>query len=78
MSMTLKLECDGQCGAFIETERFRRWFRSFDGKGWGWGVWEETEVKDLIPEGWQGLDPYTGMTYCPTCWAEIIGDENAA
>ena len=31
-------------------------------------------VVDLIPDGWMVSDPYTHLTYCPTCWAQIDAD----
>ena len=74
MVMTLRLVCDGQCGAEVETERFRREFHSFNGRGFGFGQYVETTKEVLVPKGWVDLDPYTGCTYCPECWAEITAD----
>lgn len=31
-------------------------------------------IPDLAPEGWMVYDPYTGCTYCPTCWDSIEND----
>jgi len=78
MTTKLLMSCDG-CHIKTTSEKwFSRTFRSFDGKGWGLGVWEETEAKDIVPNGWILMDPYTGCTYCPKCWAEIeAGDETA-
>lgn len=28
-------------------------------------------IKNSAPEGWVAFDPYTGVCYCPKCWAEI-------
>lgn len=30
-------------------------------------------IRAAGPEGWQMCDPYTHATYCPACWAEIMG-----
>ncbi len=35
----------------------------------------ETPVTDATPAGWVMFDPYTAGTYCPSCWADIEGDE---
>ena len=29
-------------------------------------------VEEVAPEGWIADDPYTGATYCPECWADIM------
>ena len=29
---------------------------------------------DLTPDGWMVSDPYTHLTCCPTCWAQIDAD----
>lgn len=34
---------------------------------------EPVRAIDTVPEGWVLFDPYTGCTYCPTCWQEIEG-----
>ena len=77
MTTRLKLACDG-CSATIETSYFKRTFHSVSGKSWGFGHWETTSIDDLVaPTGWQWCDPITGCTYCPKCWAEIIGEDAA-
>lgn len=32
-------------------------------------------IESAAPEGWMPFDPYTGMTYCPACWASIEAGE---
>jgi len=71
MTTKLKLVCDGQCGAEIESRHFRREFHGVTGKPWGFGRWQTDTPNDVCPDGWQWMDPYTGCTYCPECWAEI-------
>lgn len=46
-------------------------FHSFNGKGHGFGVRRETRVSEICPAGWIPFDPYTQVTYCPACWADI-------
>ncbi len=71
MSVKIKFECDG-CQATADGKRSaRRHFESFDGKGWGFGVWKHDQIFDLTPDDWIAFDPYTGCCYCPKCWAEI-------
>ena len=48
-----------------------RKFRSVNGRGYGFGTYHTTEIEDIAPEGWVPFDPYTQVTYCPDCWAEI-------
>lgn len=73
MSVFVTFECDG-CS---ETDRVpvpHRKFHSFDGKGYGFGVWEEKGLKDVIPDGWVYPDPFTGCCYCENCWGGIISE----
>lgn len=28
----------------------------------------------VAPDGWIAHDPFTSATYCPVCWAEILGE----
>ena len=69
MSVTVTYECGG-CFA-TEKRLLHRHFRSFDGKGWGFGVYEFDTPQSVAPDGWQVFDAYTGACYCPKCWAEI-------
>lgn len=71
MAVKITLSCDG---CHVETGPHRllhREFHSFSGRGHGFGVWKEPTLDDAVPDGWVRSDPYTGCTYCPTCWAEI-------
>ena len=72
MTVRITLSCDG---CHVETGPHtvpHRQFRSFNGKGYGFGVWQHPTLDDApFPEGWVRSDPYTGCTYCPECWAEI-------
>lgn len=76
MSVYITLSCDG---CHVETGSHRlphRKFRSFSGKGHGFGVWEYPTLDDVkFPEGWLMSDPFTGCTYCPKCWAEITAPQ---
>ena len=73
MSVQVIFHCNG-CFAKAEgTDRLRVTFRSFSGR-FGRVVATNT-VADITPEGWIAYDPYTFCTYCPKCWAQVIGDE---
>lgn len=75
MTIRIILSCDG---CHIDAEPCNlphRKFNSFSGKGYGFGVWTNPGIEDVpFPEGWVPVDPYTGCTYCPKCWAEIEGE----
>lgn len=73
MTVNITLSCDG-CHEETGPHRLpHREFRSFDGKGHGFGVWVHPTLEDVpIPEGWLMSDPYSGCTYCPVCWADIM------
>ncbi len=78
MTTTLKMTCNG-CDAVCETKPIRKDFQSFDGKGHGFGVWRMPDIEAVVEAtGWQWSDPYTSCTYCPKCWAEIVGKTDAA
>lgn len=72
MSVTVTFHCGG-CDAKVEgTKPLRREFRSFSGRGYGFGAsMPSNTVEDVCPEGWMAYDPYTYCTYCPECWASI-------
>lgn len=76
MTVNIHLTCDG-CFAETGPHRLpRREFRSFDGKGYGFGVWHDYGIDDVpFPDGWLYSDPVTCCTYCPECWAEIVSDQ---
>ncbi len=71
MTTKLHMTCDGCHMETTSKKWLSRTFHSVNGKGYGFGVWEKTTPEDIKPEGWVILDPYTGCTYCPECWAEI-------
>lgn len=74
MSVRLTFDCNG-CDAKAEgTDRLRKRFHSFSGRGYGLGVYVIDDIETVTPEGWVAFDPYTQMTYCPECWAEIDSD----
>lgn len=77
MGVRLQLDCDG-CFAMTILPLGRREFFPFNGKGHGFGVWKNPSIEEAIaPSGWVWNDPFTGCTYCPSCWNEIVdGDEN--
>ena len=78
MKVTLHFSCMG-CFATEEVKgELKREFRSFSGRGYGFGthhlVWPNLD--EVTPDGWVAFDPYTSVTYCPTCWASIENDED--
>jgi hypothetical protein len=60
-------------GCFTEEEVVcpAREFRSLNGRGFGFGHWLYPQIKNLAPAGWMAFDPYTGCTYCQSCWKGI-------
>ena len=62
-------ECGG-CDATAEGRLWRK-FRSFSGRSYGFGTYHTTTPQEAAPEGWIAFDPYTQVTYCPDCWADI-------
>lgn len=78
MSTKIKLNCDG-CDAETETARISKTFVSVSGRGYGRGSWRNPSIDDAVePTGWVWSDPCTSCTYCPSCWAEIAGDDDKA
>lgn len=74
MSTTIHMRCGG-CAAEKEVP-YERTFRSFDGKGYGFGVYHVPTVEQAVePTGWVLFD-LIGCTYCPKCWAEIEAGED--
>lgn len=72
MTTRLLLSCDG-CHTETRSEKWlERRFVSVSGRSYGFGQWEHDAPQDLAPDGWIVSDPYTGCTYCPECWADII------
>lgn len=73
VSVTVQFSCGG-CDAKAEgTHPLRKEFVSVSGRSYGIGLLQwACGVENVVPEGWVAFDPYTGCTYCPKCWAEII------
>ena len=65
----------GGCFAEAKGELVRK-FKSFNGKGWGWGRYVESSAQEAAPTGWVAFDPWTSCTYCPSCWSEISGGDD--
>jgi hypothetical protein len=70
------------CGGCDATTRgtapLRKRFVGINGCDYGLGTYHVDQVAPLAPDGWMVFDPYTMATYCPTCWAEIESDGDAA
>lgn len=66
MSIQLIYCCDG-CGAEARSGRVARKFESFNGQGYGFGVYriDADPVRDA-PDGWIAFC-IIGCTYCPSC-----------
>lgn len=80
MAVTVTIECDGQCGADPLVIKPRRQFRSFTGRSYGIGVYEtDCYIEQGEAAGWWVFDPFTQVTYCPACKADILAGavENA-
>jgi len=61
MAVTVHLACSG-CDATANSLRLPNGSRRA----------RVTEALQAIaPEGWVVFDPFTAVTYCPKCWAEI-------
>lgn len=75
MTVMLTLSCNGACGAEVEVGPLRRRHESLFGGPLCVVVTDELE--SLTPEGWVMFDPYTFMTYCPSCWAGITAEIDA-
>lgn len=76
IDMTLHLECGGCFLKATTKATLSRVFKSFSGKGHGWGSYSIEMSEPDYPEGWVPFDPYTGCTYCPDCWASIEGHKS--
>lgn len=72
MSVYVTFRCGG-CDAkaegtsFISRENMEIMVNFYQRRPWN--------VDEVAPDGWVASDPYTGCCYCPTCWAEIEGEE---
>ncbi len=77
MSVTIHLSCCG-CDATAEgTAPIRRQWVSISGGNLHKVQQVPPTITDLAPEGWVMFDPYTLVTYCPKCWAEIESGETS-
>lgn len=78
MTVKVVFECDG-CETTVKgTEPIKRFFESFNVKGYGFGTYHTLTIEDVLPKGWIDFDPYTSCTYCPNCWEEITKEEATA
>jgi len=69
----IKLDLRCTCGA-TATGTLHRDFRPlFHGGDSGLGRWV---LRAEGPSGWVLFDPYTNVTYCPSCWADIEAPDN--
>lgn len=75
MTVKLLLTCDG-CPDTTAEAKIERRFLSFNGRGYGWGVYRIDELEEVAPDGWTLFD-LIGATYCPTCTDELFGDDDA-
>ena len=75
VSVTVHLECGG-CDAKAVTKPIRAEFIPLFNNSMFCRTRYPIITNDLAPEGWYIFDPYTLATYCPECWASIIGDES--
>jgi len=77
MGVEVTFECGGCFKTAEGTDRLRKEFMSFSGRGYGFGtVGPANTVEDVTPEGWVAYDPWTYCTYCPDCWAKINSDDD--
>jgi hypothetical protein len=81
MSVDVTYRCNG-CQAAVEVKGLiRRWKTITPNAITAHGIAydrcrvDTPDIESAAPEGWVAFDPWTGMTYCPTCWASIVGDE---
>ena len=70
---TLRYECAG-CDNTAEVPVRVEIFTEPIGPTWVKVTTRLPKLPDLTPDGWMVSDPYTHLTYCPTCWALIAAD----
>jgi ribosomal protein L33 len=76
MTVRIHMTCNG-CDAETYTEPMRRVFHGFNGKGHGFGVYEEPTVEKAVePTGWIAFD-IINCTYCPECRKQVESGEAA-
>ncbi len=74
--ITVKFHCSG-CNAVADgKEPLRNTFVSICGRAYGLGSYHEDRASEVAPDGWIAFDPYTQVTYCPDCWADIESQMN--
>ena len=71
MSVKVMFECEG-CLKKTEFAAVQSHFESFSGQDYGFGVGRQSQISDLVPDGWVAFDSHTSCTYCPVCWQDII------
>lgn len=78
MPVKVIFECSGCWKTADGTDGLRKEFRSVSGRSYGFGsAVPANTVEDITPDGWVAYDPWTYCTYCPTCYAEVCGDDAA-
>lgn len=77
MSIKVTYSC---CGCFAEETVVLPYvyFDSFSGRGHGFGYYRYPDIRKHVPHGWVDYDPYTHLTYCPTCIEDIWPSEKEA
>lgn len=80
MSVTVVFQCSG-CFAEPEPVRAKVMTKGLFSAAAGvtrdgWVVRHKPSIESLAPDGWVPFDPYTGLCYCPTCWASIEVDDH--
>lgn len=76
MPVYATFKCDGCFDEKQSAGWFKRLFISVNGRSWGIGSYQYTQMEELTPEGWVAFDPYTSCCYCPNCWKEITYDKS--
>ena len=77
MGVTVTFSCGGCFKKTEGTDRLSRQFVSITGRSYGFGSYVYNKSQDVAPEGWVAFDPFTGMCYCPECWAEIEREDSS-
>jgi len=73
VSVKITFECSGCHAKSDGTSAIRGHFVSITGRDYGFGsMQQDRSIQSVAPEGWLAWDPYTGCTYCPSCWQSIV------
>ena len=76
MTVDVIFRCSGCDATARGTAPLRREFRSLSGRTYGFGYpVAANNVEDVVPEGWVAYDPWTYCTYCPDCYAYVVGED---